>query len=186
LSVLGRLASEDRRCGDLDGFREFVAARSPALVRSAWLLTGNEAAAEDLVQAALVKTWLRWSTVQRRDDPDTYVRKVIVSLFLTWNRRRWTGEQPSGSLPDQATPRDELAAADTRLVVREALAELPRRQRAVIVLRFYEDLTEAQTATLMGTSVGTVKSQTAKALAALRGSPLFADVMESEAAHGQH
>ena len=150
------------------GFRDFVVARSPALVRSAWLLTGNEATAEDLVQTALAKTWTRWSRVQRRDTPEAYVRRVMFSTFLTWNRRRWRGEVPVAATPDGAAAGDAYADADRRHSVIEALRKLPARQRAVVVLRYLEDLSEVQTADALGCSVGTVKSQTVKALARLR------------------
>ena len=154
--------------GEPDGFRDFVVARSPALVRSAWLLTGDDAAAQDLVQAALAKTWSRWPRVVRQDAPEQYVRRVMVSTYLTWCRRRWRGETPVAAVPDTADARDQYAAADLRRSVRAALRELPPRQRAVVVLRYFDDLTEAQAAEVLGCSVGTVKSQAAKALAKLR------------------
>lgn len=154
-----------------DGFREFVAARSPALVRSAWLLTGNEAEAQDLVQAALAKTWVRWPRLARQDAPEAYVRRVMVSTFLSWTRRRSRGELAVAALPERSDPRDPFAEADVRRAVRAALRTLPPRQRAVVALRYVDDLTEAQTAEALGCSVGTVKSQCAKALARLRGSP---------------
>jgi RNA polymerase sigma-70 factor (sigma-E family) len=151
-----------------DGFRDFVMARSPALVRSAWLLTGSEANAQDLVQTALAKTWTRWGRITRQDAPEAYVRRVMLSIYLTWRRRRWRGEVAAGWLPDQADTHDVFAEADVRRSVSEALHSLPRRQRAVVVLRFFDDLTEPQAAAVLGCSVGTVKSQTAKALAKLR------------------
>jgi RNA polymerase sigma-70 factor (sigma-E family) len=150
------------------GFGEFVAARSPALLRAAWLLTGDRATAQDLVQAALVRTWARWTRLERADNAEAYVRRVMVTTYATWWRRRWRAEVPTPVLPDGAQAGDAFAASDLRSQVRAALAELPRRQRAVIVLRYFEDLTEAQTAAALGISVGTVKSQAAKALARLR------------------
>lgn len=154
-----------------DGFRDFVVARTPALVRSAWLLTGNEATAQDLVQAALIKVWSRWSRLTNQEAPEPYVRRVILSTFLTWNRRRWQGEIPVANLPDSAGNRDPLEDADMRASVALALRALPPRQRALVVLRFFDDLSEAQCADAMGCSIGTVKSQTSKALARLRKSP---------------
>lgn len=151
-----------------EGFREFVAARSAALVRSAWLITGDEAEAQDLVQTALAKTWSRWSRIIRHDAPEAYVRRVMMSTFLTWTRRRWRGELPVAAVPDQPDPRDVYADADLRRSVQAALRGLPPRQRTVVVLRFFDDLTEAQTADALGCSVGTVKSQSAKGLAKLR------------------
>jgi DNA-directed RNA polymerase specialized sigma24 family protein len=122
-----------------EGFREFVAARSAALVRSALLLTGDEAMAQDLVQTALVKTWSRWASVARRDAPEAYVRRVLVSTFLTWSRRRWHGEHPVAVVPDRAGVRDELADADLRGCVSSALGVLPRpaagRRRAAVLRR---------------------------------------------------
>jgi len=166
-----------------DGFGDFIAARSPALVRSALLLTGDEALAQDLVQVALVKTWSRWARIARQDAPEAYVRRVLVSTFLTWNRRRWRGERPVAALPDRCDPRDEFAAADLREGVSAALRALPRRQRAVVVLRYLDDLSEAQTAAVLGCSVGTVKSQAAKALATLRSSSRLRGLLDDEVTH---
>jgi RNA polymerase sigma-70 factor (sigma-E family) len=163
-----------------EGFRDFVAARSAALMRSAWLLTGDETTAQDLVQAALVKTWARWARLVRQDAPEAYVRRVMLSVFLTWNRRRWRGEFPVAAVPDQPELRDAAAEADVRQAVSQALRTLPRRQRAVVVLRFFDDLTEAQAADILGCSVGTVKSQTSKALSRLRGCPQLRGVFEEE------
>ena len=166
-----------------DGFRDFIAARSAALVRSAMLLTGDEALAQDLVQAALAKTWSRWERIARQDAPEAYVRRVLVSTFLTWNRRRWRGEQPMAVLPEVRDLRDEFASADLRDCVGAALATLPRRQRATVVLRYFDDLTEAQTAAVLGCSVGTVKSQTAKALATLRNCAQLRGLLDVEVSH---
>lgn len=163
-----------------DGFRDFVVERSPALVRSAWLLTGSEANAQDLVQTALAKTWVRWGRVTRQDAPEAYVRRVMLSTYLTWRRRRWRDEVAAGRLPERADARDVFAEADVRQSVSEALHLLPRRQRAVVVLRFFDDLTEAQAADALGCSVGTVKSQTAKALAKLRACDLLRGVWHEE------
>lgn len=163
-----------------EGFRAFVAARSAALVRSAWLLTGDEGEAQDLVQAALAKTWSRWSRVVRKDAPEAYVRRVMLSTFLTWRRRRWRSEVSVAAVPERANPVDVFADADVRRLVQVALRGLPPRQRAVVVLRFFDDLTEAQTAQLLGCSVGTVKSQTAKALAKLREGDLLRGTRDEE------
>ncbi len=108
-----------------EGFRDFVAARSAALMRSAWLLTGDEATAQDLVQAALVKTWARWARLARQDAPEAYVRRVMLSTLLTWSRRRWRGEFPAASVPDRPELRDAAAEADVRRAVSEALRTLP-------------------------------------------------------------
>jgi len=144
-------------------FDEFVAARSTALLRTAYLLTRDHGRAEDLLQTALAKSWLAWSRID--SDPESYVRKILVNTYSTWWRRRWNDERPTDQVP-------ELAYADADTSVRgdlwTAVGNLPRGQRAVVVLRFFEDLTEAETARLLGCSVGTVKSQTARALARLR------------------
>jgi RNA polymerase sigma-70 factor (sigma-E family) len=160
-----------------EGFRAFVAARQNALLRTAWLLTGDWQQAEDLVQTALVKVWPRWENVVAGGDPEPYVRRTLVTTYLTWRRRRWTGEQPHADLPDVPEPAAvaaDLDAVGLREVLTRALATLPPAQRAVLVLRFYEDLSVDQTADLLGVPAGTVKSQTARALERLAA----ADVME--------
>jgi RNA polymerase sigma-70 factor (sigma-E family) len=165
------------------GFRDFVAARWQPLLRTAWGLTGDWALAEDLVQTALAKTWPRWTSIRRTDDPDVYVRRVLVTTYATWWRRKWRGELPTEQLPE---PGSELPRSDSaeetaiRHTLQQALASLPRRQRAVVVLRYVEDFSEADTAALLGVSVGTVKSQAAKALTKLRGSELLAGVRGEE------
>jgi RNA polymerase sigma-70 factor (sigma-E family) len=167
-----------------EGFRAFVTARSPALLRSAWFLTGDEAAAEDLVQTALMKTWTKWPRIVRQDAPEAYVRRVMVSTYLTGRRRRWHRERPTAIVPDIAEPTDAYAAVDLRTSMFSALSALPARRRAVVILRYFDDLTEAQTADIMGCSVGTVKSQTAKAFAALRGFPQLRELTtDGEVSH---
>ncbi|MGN6610563.1 MAG: SigE family RNA polymerase sigma factor [Angustibacter sp.] len=153
------------------GFEGYVAARGDALHRTAYLLTHDHALAEDLVQTALAKAWGAWSRID--GDPDPYVRKVMVNTFATWWRRRWNGEHPTEHLPERSSP-DHGDDVATRSGLVDALAGLPRRMRAVVVLRYFEDLTEAQTADVLGISVGTVKSQTSKALAQLRVAPALA------------
>jgi RNA polymerase sigma-70 factor (sigma-E family) len=147
-------------------FEEFVAGRGQALQRFGYALTGDWALAEDLLQTALARAYPRWSRV-RRDDPEGYVRKIMVNTWCSWWRRRWRGEVPALQLPEVAGP-DRFTEVDQRQALRAALAQLPPRQRAVVVLRYHQDLSEMQVADLLGISVGTVKSQSAKALAALR------------------
>ena len=147
-------------------FAAFVAGRGPALQRTAYLLTGDWGQAEDLLQTALAKSYLAWGRIQN-DDPEGYVRTVLANTHATWWRRKWRGEAPTEELPDQAPP-DGWGGVDDRVALGRALARLPRRQRAVLVLRFHEDMTEVAVARALGISVGTVKSQTAKALAKLR------------------
>ncbi len=148
---------------DQGEFDAFVVARSPALLRTAFLLVHDEGRAEDLLQTALTKAWFAWGRIQ---DPEAYVRRIIVTTSASWWRRRWNAETPSADLPDRTPATATDAGADRDLWV--AVGHLPRRQRAVVVLRYLEDRTEAETAELLGCSVGTVKSQASKALAKLR------------------
>lgn len=144
-------------------FDEFVVARSPALLRTAYLLTRDLQLAEDLLQTALTKAWFAWKRID--GDPEPYVRRIMVTSSVSWWRKRWTHETPTGVVPEPAPGSEELVDVHDLM---QALARLPRRQRAVVVLRYVEDRTEADTAALMGCSVGTVKSQCSKALAKLR------------------
>jgi RNA polymerase sigma-70 factor (sigma-E family) len=154
-----------------EGFGDFAAARSVALLRSAWLLTGDEATAYDLVRVALVKTRARWAWLARQDAPEAYVRRMMLSTFLTWRWQRWHGGLPDAVGPGRPEPGDAPGEADMRRAVSHALRTLPPRQRAMVVLRFFDDLTEAQAADVLGCSVGTVQSQTAQALSRLRDCP---------------
>lgn len=156
-------------------FDDFVINRSPALLRSAYLLVQDEGLAEDLLQTALTKAWFAWKRVE---EPEAYVRRIMVTTSASWWRRRWNRETPTGEPEQQriSVGPDEPANAHDLWV---AIGHLPRRQRAVVVLRYLEDRTETETASLMGCSVGTVKSQCAKALAKLRSDgALAADVEE--------
>jgi RNA polymerase sigma-70 factor (sigma-E family) len=153
-----------------DGFTDFVSGHQHRLQRTAFLLTGDWQVAEDLVQTALAKAWVHWSGIARADRPEMYVRRVIVTTFISWRRRRWwRNELAAEDLPEQQDRADLQAEAANRLVARKLLAALPARQRAILVLRFFDDLTEMEVAAMMGCTVGTVKSQSAKALASLRG-----------------
>ena len=155
-------------------FADFVRGRGPALHRTAYLLTGDWALAEDLVQTALAKSWGAWGRI-RHDDPEGYVRKVLVNTHSSWWRRKWRGEVPTGELPDRGG-HEPGAGVHERPALRAALLRLPPRQRAVVVLRFHEDLSEAATADLLGISTGTVKSTTSKALKALRADGALAEL----------
>jgi RNA polymerase sigma-70 factor (sigma-E family) len=144
-------------------FDEFARSRMPALLRFAHALSGDPHTAADLVQDALERTVLAWPRVTRQDDPEAYVRRAIVNRHISrWRRLR--REQLTAAVPETTyvptAPRDDQLWS--------ALTSLPPRQRAVIVLRYYEDLSEAQTAQTLGCSVGTVKSQASEALAKLR------------------
>ena len=150
---------------DPDDFEAYVTRAWPRLLRSAWLLTGDWHRAEDLVQTVLARAYGRWPRI-RGGSPDAYLRSMLATTYLSWWRRRWRGEVPVAQLPDgpdHGTPDVEL-----RHSVAQALSRLPRQQRAVLMLRFHGDLTEASTAEALGISVGTVKSYTARALASLR------------------
>lgn len=148
-------------------FREFVAARSAALLRTAYLLAGDWATAEDLLQTALTKTYLAWHRLGRIDAVEPYARRVLINTATSWWRRRWHRERPTEVLPEQPGPDQHHEAVERDALWRHVRA-LPARQRAVLVLRFYEDLSVAETAELLECSTGTVKSQTAKALTLLR------------------
>jgi len=155
---------------DDNGFTEFATARLGALSRIAYLLTGDHHAAEDLLQSALVIVASRWGRVAAADDPMAYVRKVLYhELVSMWRRsRHLRSELTTDHPPERRVPRDEAADTVRRLVIEQALAKLPPRQRAVIVLRYFEDLSEVDAAAVRGCSVGTVKSQAHHALANLR------------------
>ncbi|MBQ1019401.1 SigE family RNA polymerase sigma factor [Micromonospora sp. D93] len=148
-------------------FREFVAARSAALLRTAYLLTGDWATAEDLLQTALTKTYLAWKRLGGIEAVEPYARRVLVNTSTSWWRRRWHGERPTEVLPERAGV-DEIEQQLDRDLLWRHLRELPNRQRAVLVLRYYEDMSEAQTAAMLDISPGTVKSQASRALATLR------------------
>jgi RNA polymerase sigma-70 factor (sigma-E family) len=144
-----------------------VLAVTPRLGRIARLLTADAHLAQDLTQATLLAVYLRWPRVRLMAAPGAYAQRVMYTTFWSWRGRRWTGERPTEHLPELAAP-DPFAGSDTG-AVHAALSRLPRRQRAVVVARFYDDLSVEQTAGLLGCSTGTVKSHTARALHTLRG-----------------
>lgn len=146
-----------------EGFDEFVVTRSTRLLRIAYLLTSDWAAAEDLLQTALVKAWSAWSRIE--GDPEPYVRRILVNTHASW--WRWRGELPSAELPDHGHP-SHAEQIDDREGLWQSLRRLPARQRTVLVLRYFENLSEAEIAEAMGCSLGTVKSQASRALAKLR------------------
>jgi RNA polymerase sigma-70 factor (sigma-E family) len=161
-------------------FTEFVTARTPSLLRLAYVLTGDRHAAEDLLQSALTKTAGRWGSV--RDSPEAYVRKVMYHEQVgRWRSPRWRRESVAATVPERPV-RDPSEEIDLRLALERALMTLPPRRRVAIVLRYFEDLPEADVARLMGCSVGTVRSQTHRALARLRELvPDFAALTEEPA-----
>ena len=166
-----------------EAFREYVEARSPALPRTVYLLTGSQHDAEDLLQTALAKTYLAWGRVREREALDAYVRRTMVNTRTSWWRRRRLDEAPVAAPPEpRRTGAERDAGEDLALsdALWSALARLPRRQRAAVVLRYYSDLSEAETAQVLGVSVGTVKSTTSRALAKLREDALAAGLRDDE------
>jgi RNA polymerase sigma-70 factor (sigma-E family) len=155
-----------RRTDD-SGFGDYVAARSGSLLRTAFLLTGNRADAEDLVQAALAQTYLAWDRIEDRGALDGYVRRAMVNTHISWWRRRRVEEYPTDMIPDQAVV-DHSVASDQYDTLRRAVDRLPRRMRTAVMLRYFEDMTEAEIASLLGVSLGTVKSTVSRAVAKLR------------------
>jgi RNA polymerase sigma-70 factor (sigma-E family) len=154
---------------DAHEFREFVAARSQSLLRAAYLLTGDVHLAQDLLQTALLATAGRWTRIRHREHPDAYVRRAMYRHQVNWWRAR--ARRPEtlvAAAPDRPGPRDTEADAVLRHGIVDALRALPARQRAVVVLRYYEDRPEAEVADVLGISVGTVRSQASKAMAKLR------------------
>ena len=163
-----------------EAFAAFVSASYGALVRTGYLLTGDRGAAEDLVQACLLTTYRAWARLAAPDSAEAYTRTSMVRLAGRWRRRRWRGEVPTDPLPDSAAGdhAGDVAVADA---VRRALLTLPPAQRAVLVLRFFDDRSEQEVARIMRCSVGTVKSRANRGLAALRSRGL----LHEDAAAGQ-
>ncbi|MEU8077054.1 SigE family RNA polymerase sigma factor [Catellatospora citrea] len=153
---------------DTATFDEFVTVRSRHLLRIAYLLSGDHILAEDLLQTALAKSWTAWKRIQ--GDPEPYVRRVLVNTYNSWWRRRWHGERPTETLPEHAGPSPH-SAVDERDQLWRALDRLPRQQRVVLVLRYFEDLTEAEIARTMDISPGAVKAYASRGLATLRLDP---------------
>lgn len=145
-------------------FSEYVAARRATLVRSAVLLGCPQPDAEDVVQTALLRCFRSWRRVQKADQPDAYVYRILVNTLTDARNRRWNGELPTGTLPDR---HDDERDATVGLGVRRALAAMRREHREVLVLRYYADLSERETADVLRIPPGTVKSRTSRALAAL-------------------
>lgn len=161
--------------GEVEGgrdaaFEAYVTARQSRLLRTAYLLTGDQHSAEDLLQTALAKLYLSWHRVQQRESLDGYVRRIMVNEHTSWWRRAWRHREHSVDVvPENTAHRTshphELAERDALWAV---VRDLPPRQRAAVVLRFYEDLSEVETARVLACSVGNVKSQTSRALSTLR------------------
>jgi RNA polymerase sigma-70 factor (sigma-E family) len=155
-------------------FTDWVVSRQHRMLRTAYLMTGDLHRAEDLLQEALIKVALRWPKL-RDGNPDAFVRTVLYRDNVSWWRRR--RESPAERVTESAA-RHDADATERGLLVRQALATLTAKQRAVLVLRYFDDLTERETAEILGVSIGTVKSQTSAALTRLRErAPELADLI---------
>ncbi|MEV0152085.1 MULTISPECIES: SigE family RNA polymerase sigma factor [unclassified Nonomuraea] len=150
-------------------FAAYVAQRHLRLCRMAYLLARDWGTAEDLVQTALAKAWVAWRRIE--GNPDPYVYRIIVNTHASWWRRRWRREVPAESVPETADPRDRAAEVDERTALWSAIGTLSPRQRAVIVLHYFEGRTLTQVADIVGCSLGAVKSQLSRALTRLRVDP---------------
>ena len=175
-----------RRGGDDEDFRAFVVAHWTALTRTAYLVVGDWGTAEDVVQVALSKVHRHWARIERRDVPLVYVRRAVVNAAVSSVRRRRLVEVPLSAVSWMPAGRDDVARAEDRDLLMRALATLPPRMRAVLVLRYPEDLPEAEVAQALGCSVGTVKSQASRGLARLSGavSPPAASPLVATTAKG--
>ncbi|MBO4275997.1 SigE family RNA polymerase sigma factor [Microbispora triticiradicis] len=162
---------------DRADFERYVEQRSDRMLRTAYLLCRDWGTAEDLVQTALAKAWLAWRRVG--DNPDPYVYRILANTHASWWRRRWRGEQPTEVLPEPAVG-DAADLFGFQDAVRRALAGLPPKQRAVIVLRYFADLGDDRIAEILGCSAGTVRSQASRALARLRVDPAARSAMSLE------
>jgi RNA polymerase sigma-70 factor (sigma-E family) len=157
---------------DEEGFARFVLESYAGLLRRAYLLVGDHGRAEDLVQTALAAAYPRWDRI---DEPGAYLRTSMVRTAIGWRRRRWSAEQPTDRLPERVSSADPTGDTELAMVLHRALRSLPPEQRAVLVLRYYDDASESEIADLLGCSPGTVKSRAARALAALRGCGLLTE-----------
>jgi RNA polymerase sigma-70 factor (sigma-E family) len=158
-----------RDSGGIDErFAVYVRDRGDHHLRVAVLLTGDWHAAEDLVQASLVKLYRAWPRLDTGTDPDAYLRRIMINTHRSWWRARWRRETPTAVLPELVSGDDMADRHALGALVRQTLARLPRQQRAVLVLRYCEDLPEAEIAELLGCSTGTVKTHAHRGVRALR------------------
>jgi RNA polymerase sigma-70 factor (sigma-E family) len=167
----GATAVADRRTARDTDFAAYLAARQPSLLRTAYLLTGNRHDAEDLVQTAFAKLYLSWDKVRDRGSVDGYVRRILVNEHNSLWRRAWKRRERAADesvLHAHEEPHHDARDEGVGPALWDVVQTLPRRARAVVVLRYYEELSEAETAAVLGISVGTVKSQASRALATLR------------------
>jgi RNA polymerase sigma-70 factor (sigma-E family) len=157
------------RASDInERFAAYVRERGEHQLRVAVLLTGDWHAAEDLVQASLAKLYRAWPRLDTEADPDAYLRRIMINTHRSWWRARWRRETPAAALPERSCDEDIADRQALGAVVRQALARLPRQQRAVLVLRYCEDLPEAEVAALLGCTAGTVKTHAHRGLGTLR------------------
>ena len=161
-----------------DDFAKFVGARWASLYRLAYLLAASPTGAEDLLQTTLEEAYVNWSRIGRMEHAEAYVRRMLANTLVSSRRRAWIGELPSEELPETAGDSAEMPVLD-RSLLWPLVCALPARQRAVIVLRYYEDLSEAEIATTLGCAPGTVKSQSSAAMKALRRALAAAGVAEA-------
>jgi RNA polymerase sigma-70 factor (sigma-E family) len=164
-------------------FRDWAFVSRGSLRRTAFLVSGDWHLADDLVQDALIRIYRAWPRLERSGDIGGYARRVLLNLYLDHRRRPWRRERPTDRLPDESVPAHP--GGDVRDSLLDALREVPPRQRAVLVLRFWEDLSVEQTARTLDTSTGNVKSQSSRGLATLRRAlaerGLHADLNHQEA-----
>jgi RNA polymerase sigma-70 factor (sigma-E family) len=166
---------------DDQAFERLIHARSPALMRAAWLLTGDWQRAEDLVQTSLSAAWTRRTKIRDPQALESYVRRVMINTFLSWRRRQGFHEIPVAEPTVDESRRNPIdVSTDTRLQTLSILRRLPRRQRAVIALRYLLDLSESDTAAALGCSVGTVRSHGARAIRAMRSDPQVAELIDGQ------
>jgi RNA polymerase sigma-70 factor (sigma-E family) len=149
-------------------FEEYVAARLPALLRYAVMLTGDAHVAEDVVQDTMVRAYFTWRRVQRADHPDRYVKRMVTNAYLMWRRGPWVRRAVPYAEPPDVPVGDTSESSALRQEMWDQLTRLPPRQRAAVVLRYYEDLPDAEIAEVLGCAVGTVRSQISRALESLR------------------
>lgn len=149
-------------------FEEYAKARGPALLRLALVLTGDRQLAQDLTQSTLLEVYVHWRRVSRAEQPDAYVRQMMVNTYLGWRRRRWFSERPSLAPPPELPAADHAQHVVDEDACRQALTRLPARARTVLALRYYEDLDDRAIADLLGMAVSSVRSTASRALATLR------------------
>jgi RNA polymerase sigma-70 factor (sigma-E family) len=149
-------------------FEEFAETRLPALLAFAIVLTGQRATAEDVTQEVLIRAHGRWDQIARLDRPELYVRKMVLNEFLSWRRRSWRTVPAANPVPVQDRTADHAAACDEHAAMVAQIGKLPRRQRAVLALRYYEDRSDAEIAELLGCTPSAVRAYASRALAALR------------------